>query len=97
MHIAAYCDAFSAAYLTAGVVGGAGIAGLTILARRASVTVRIAGLATIGVAALATTALFFPACLAGPMGNVSAGLKSEWLSTVAEARQKVDHAFETGK
>ena len=81
-----YCDAYSAAYLTAGIVGGAGIAGVSILARRASVLVRLAGLATVGLAALATIALFFPACLAGPMGNVSAELKAEWLSTVAEAQ-----------
>ena len=81
-----YCDAFSAAYLTAGIIGGAGIAGVSILARRASVLVRLAGLACVGIAALATTALFFPACLAGPMGNVSVELKAEWLSTVAEAQ-----------
>ncbi len=83
---AGYCDAYSAAYLAAGILGGLGITGLALVAARAGATVRLTGLAAVGAVIIAVTALFFPACLAGPMGNVSAELKAEWLDTVAEAQ-----------
>ena len=83
---AALCDAFSSAYLLAGTIGGFGITGLALFAARAPAIVRLAGLAGVGLVAVAAAAFLFPACLAGPMGNVSAELKSEWLDTVAEAQ-----------
>lgn len=81
-----FCDALSAVYLTTGIVGGAGTACVAVMARRAAVTTRLCALAVVGLGVAATVVLLFPACLAGPMGNVSAELKAEWLSTVAEAQ-----------
>jgi len=83
---AAYCDAFSAVYLTAGVIGGAGVAALSFVAAGQGPVVRLGGLAAIGAAIFAVTAIFFPDCLGGPYGGVSAQLQEGWLDTVAEAQ-----------
>ncbi len=83
---AARCDAFSAAYLAAGMIGGFGLAGLSIAAARHGPMVRLAGLAAVAAIIAVLTVLIFPACLAGPLGNISAELKTEWLDGVAEAQ-----------
>ena len=83
---AVYCDAFSAVYLSIGMIGGLGVAALSFIAAGKGPVVRLAGLAGIGAAILAVTVLFFPDCLGGPYGSVSAELQEGWMDTVAEAQ-----------
>jgi hypothetical protein len=83
---AAYCDAFSAVYLSIGMIGGIGVALLSVAAAGKPPSVRLAGLAGLAGLILALAALVFPDCLRGPYGAVSPELQEGWMDTVAEAQ-----------
>ena len=81
------CDSLSWAFALPAAVVGFGLAALALAVRESSgVALRLAGLALLGVATLATLMSVAPECLSGPYGMVSPELKAVWLDTVSEAQ-----------
>jgi hypothetical protein len=78
------CDIASAPYVAVALVGGFGLAGLIWL-NPASLVRRFAGLALIGVVAVAVMAGINPTCLKGPYAQVDPRLIPLWLDHIEEA------------
>jgi hypothetical protein len=80
-----YCDSLSPVWLSAALAGG-GLALLLPFAGRLLLPVR-AGVAAIAGAGIAIALLgVWPACAAGPYGNIDAELQRTWLDRIIEAQ-----------
>ncbi len=81
------CDAFSYAYLFAGVCGGAVLATLWAMAPRLrAASARALALVFAGALAVLCVALLFPDCLRHPYGAIDPLVRELWLGNVPEAR-----------
>ena len=84
---AAYCDAFSPAVVSAGMmIGGIGLCLALVSSRLLTFQRRAAALVTISGLCCAVLAFSYPDCLAGPFGAIDPFLKEIWLRNVNEAR-----------
>ncbi|WP_188519268.1 hypothetical protein [Alsobacter metallidurans] len=81
---AAHCDAISAPYLAAAIVGGLGLAGMALLGAGFPAIGRWITLAAVGAAVAAAVAFFGPACLRGPVSEIDPRLLPIWLNGVQE-------------
>lgn len=81
-----YCDAFSLITLSAGVLGGGGLAILASIGSSKSMMWRFGGLVILGF--LCGTLLWFqaPQCLANPLDELPSEVRSLWLGNVVEAQ-----------
>ncbi len=80
------CDAYGAAHLGAGLIGGSGLIVLALATPRLSTRVaRLAAAAGVAAIALAYLALVYPACLHSPFAAVDPLVRKLWLSHVAES------------
>ncbi|MCX7305570.1 MAG: GtrA family protein [Hyphomicrobiales bacterium] len=83
----AYCDAYSVAQFSLGVVAGAGLwAVASIPALRTSLARRATALALLGVTVGGVAAVWFPQCLGDPYAGLPLMLRSYWLDAVDEAQ-----------
>ena len=81
------CDAFSYAYLFAGVCGGLALAALWAIAPRLrAASARALALGFVGALAAACVAAVFPECLRHPYGAIDPLVRELWLGNVPEAR-----------
>jgi hypothetical protein len=79
------CDALSIAQVTAGSLGGAGLAILALTLRSGTWRIRLAGAGVLGLAIALVVAGLYPQCLADPIGT-DPRLTSLWLDSNAEVR-----------
>lgn len=98
--LVARCDANSAFYLAALLLGSAAFFALSMLSPRLDATSRegvagrLAAGAFGGAAIVGVLALLWPQCLAGPYGGLPEDLKTRWLVHIYEARGFLDLASE---
>src|SRR5439155_453911 len=85
-YAAASCDELSNYHVTAALIGGGGLAALTVVRLLNSIGRRLAGAAALGAATAAVVALAFPECLGDPYMHVDPRLATLWLDHVSEAR-----------
>ena len=80
------CDALSLITLSAGVVGGLGLALVARLLPSKDFKVRIIGLAVLGAVCLFVLSRQAPQCLANPLSALPDEVNRLWLSNVSEAK-----------
>jgi hypothetical protein len=85
-YAAASCDALSIVHVTAALIGGGGLAALTVVRPLNSIGRRLAGATALGAAGATIVALAFPECLGDPYMHVDPRLATLWLDHVSEAR-----------
>jgi hypothetical protein len=93
------CDALSPVYLSTAALGGLGLSAIAWLFRGRNdgmpgLLMRGGALLTLASFLVALVALAFPACLAGPYGDVDPRLWSIWLDHVSEAQGVVATALD---
>ena len=79
------CDALSLITLSAGVVGGIGLALAARLLPNKRFKVRVIGLATLGGVCLVVLSRQAPQCLANPLSALPDDINRLWLSNISEA------------
>lgn len=81
-----YCDAYSLITLSAGALGGGGLALLALTISKKPVAWRFGGLVILALLCGALLLLQAPQCLANPLDELPPEVRSLWLNNVIEAR-----------
>jgi hypothetical protein len=81
-----HCDALSLNLVALAAIAATGVCTAQALERRLSLPMKLALLATAGVAGLLVYGIAEPACLAGPFGEVDRALFPIWLDRVMETQ-----------
>ncbi|WP_354541060.1 hypothetical protein [Rhizobium sp. OAE497] len=86
LYSAVTCDNLSLGFYSLSAIGGALLAGATVLASRSSRAVRFAVLAGVGAAIGISAVLIAPQCLHNPLNDLDPMLVELWLNGISEAR-----------
>lgn len=88
-YLQVYCDALSLVTLSAAIIGGGGLALLTVGLKGRSAAWRWGGLVALGVGCGFVLLTVAPQCLANPLDELPETMRLEWLSRIQEARPLV--------